>query len=258
MTPEQPEMGKPDYGQVLREPQVLIGVLHDIQAQLHAVLADSSEVLRELDKTTPDRERLRHDAKRVLAGIELLVATTDNARVLQVMDDAEDFDLGGLVRHGVQVLEELGASRGVRVDYRNELPRPTVMHGSARQLRLVVYNLLLNAIKYSTRRPGDQSKVTVSLRKEGPRVALIIANVGPPIPPDEVEAIFQPSYRGRSAVARAPGSGLGLFVAREVVRRHQGELEIRSEATGSTGHIVTTTAYLPGSLFLGSTDAERP
>jgi signal transduction histidine kinase len=143
--------------------------------------------------------------------------------------DCRRVDLVGLARRCVS--EHLPAGRSVRLEaQRDEL---FGMWDEARLSR-VVGNLLDNALKYSER---DQV-VAVSVHEERDGwVVLSVRDEGVGIPADDLPRVFERFYRGRNAVEQAPGTGLGLAVARQIVEQHRGS--VRIESRPGAGTIVT-------------------
>jgi PAS domain S-box-containing protein len=99
-------------------------------------------------------------------------------------------------------------------------------------LRQVLVNLVENALKYSPR--GGRIELTVA--NHGDTVRLLVRDQGLGIPPSEQEQIFEKFYRLDVEMTRGVGgSGLGLFISREIVTQMDGTLTVRSEpGAGST------------------------
>jgi PAS domain S-box-containing protein len=103
---------------------------------------------------------------------------------------------------------------------------PAVALADEDKLRQVLVNLLDNAIKYSP----DGGDVTVELAGGHGRVRLSVRDSGLGIPATEQERIFEKFYRLDPALTRGVGgSGLGLFISRELVARMGGSLTVRSQ-----------------------------
>jgi PAS domain S-box-containing protein len=103
------------------------------------------------------------------------------------------------------------------------------------KLRQVLVNLLDNAIKYSP----DGGDVTVELNGGHGRVRLCVRDRGLGIPPGEHERIFEKFYRLDPALTRGVGgSGLGLFISRELVSRMGGSLTVRSQPGEGASFVV--------------------
>ena len=106
-----------------------------------------------------------------------------------------------------------------------------VVVGDADELRAAVWNLIDNAVKYSS---ADDVRIQVRLETaEDGRLAVRVADSGVGISPGELKRIFRRFYRIPTGVAvRAKGSGLGLFIVRSVARKHGGRAFAESDGTG--------------------------
>ena len=92
-------------------------------------------------------------------------------------------------------------------------------------IRRAVENLINNAIKYST----PQTPITVGLYEFANRAIVSVANLGPPIPADQIEAIFQLFRRGAVGGEKSRnGWGIGLPYVRSVAERHAGSISVES------------------------------
>jgi signal transduction histidine kinase len=112
---------------------------------------------------------------------------------------------------------------------------PAVAIADEDKLRQVLVNLLDNAIKYSP----DGGDVTVELSGGAGRVRLTVRDSGLGIPPGEQERIFEKFYRLDPALTRGVGgSGLGLFISRELVSRMGGSLTVRSQPGEGAAFVV--------------------
>jgi signal transduction histidine kinase len=99
------------------------------------------------------------------------------------------------------------------------LARPTA-------LRRVVGNLVGNAVRHA-----GSARLTMTVRDAEFRLA--IDDDGPGIPPHQIEAVFQPFYRAdASRGSGMPGSGLGLYIARDLLEREGGRIALANRAGG--------------------------
>jgi signal transduction histidine kinase len=109
-------------------------------------------------------------------------------------------------------------------------PHPVVIHADADRVQRVVENLIGNAIKYSP--AGGPVEVSVGVVAE--HGVLRVRDYGIGIPPAVLPHIFVRSYRAPGAGAHAPGLGLGLTIAAEVVHRHGGTITaVAAESAGT-------------------------
>jgi signal transduction histidine kinase/HAMP domain-containing protein len=111
--------------------------------------------------------------------------------------------------------------------------RPVV--ADRERVSLVLDNLIANAIRYG----GDSGEVVVRARDDGSALRIEVADRGPGIPAEYLTAVFDKYVR----VPGAPkgGAGIGLYIAREIVRAHGGDIGVTSEP----GHGATFWFTLP-------------
>jgi signal transduction histidine kinase len=95
-----------------------------------------------------------------------------------------------------------------------------------KMLREVLSNLIDNALKYTP--AGGGIWVQVSQQKN--LQAIVIADTGSGIPPQDLPQLFERHYRGVQAQTAIPGSGLGLAIARELLQAMQSDIQIFSPA----------------------------
>ncbi|MEN6641048.1 MAG: ATP-binding protein [Armatimonadia bacterium] len=103
----------------------------------------------------------------------------------------------------------------------------------------VLHNLASNAIKYN--RPGGTIRYQLQRKEETAR--LTVTNTGVGVPPEDLHKVFQRFYRANKARDRAvDGVGLGLSLAREIVRAHGGELALVSSRDDHTTFVLSLPA----------------
>jgi len=140
-------------------------------------------------------------------------------------------DVGSVVSELIETVEEAGAVDGHRLEI--DLPtEPLAAEADREKLRQVFSILVENALKYSP----DGGKVTVAARRTSDGVEVRVVDEGAGIPVAEQERIFRKFYRAESTVRNgAGGTGLGLFIARELVTAMGGRIWVESaEGEGSS------------------------
>ncbi|HYZ57716.1 MAG TPA: HAMP domain-containing sensor histidine kinase [Streptosporangiaceae bacterium] len=133
--------------------------------------------------------------------------------------DRVPVDLSDVAAGAVEETAGEAAAAGITVD---AAPDPAPATGDPILLERLALNLVRNGIRHN--HPGGW--VTVSTRLAGPGlVELVVANSGPPVPPQQVETLFEPFRRlGDSRTGHPQGAGLGLSIVRSVVQTHGGYL----------------------------------
>jgi len=218
--------------------QQFVGVVsHELKTPVAVIQAYADVLLRRAeragDKANIDViNRIREQSERMLYMVDQVL---DLQRLEGGMMSLEPsrFDLAALAR---RVAEEMGT---LSQKHRLLAPDrgPVYVVADRRRLEQVLSNLLQNAIKYSPA-GGD---VTVRVRpdpEKQERALVSVSDQGLGIAPEEQAHVFDRFYQGRHRLHEGHvGLGLGLYISRELVRRHGGEMWVESEpGHGSTFH----------------------
>ena len=169
-----------------------------------------------------------------LAEMETLInAMLDTARLDgdQLRLDVTAVDLREVVDDAVRRCE-IFVQAGQRVGLRCP-DRPVPVRADRERMITVVANIVNNAIKYSV----DGTDVTCALQVEGETATVAISDAGIGVAPEDLGTLFTRFGRVRSdpRVRGVPGTGLGLYLARELTRAHGGDVLVRSQpGVGST------------------------
>ncbi|MDP8961640.1 MAG: ATP-binding protein [Actinomycetota bacterium] len=210
---------------------------HELKTPVSGIQALSEALCVTVDR---DPERARALVERMGGEAERLgTLVRDLLDLHRLEDDSADLrrglvDLAALVRHEVERLGPLGAEQAIEVE--TDLPKRALMGGVEEDLRLIVANLLDNAVGYN--RPGG--KVAVRLHRVDGDWQLDVHDTGIGIPRQDLDRIFERFYRVDVARSRATGgTGLGLSIVRHATERHGGKVMVESVlGEGSTFHVV--------------------
>jgi len=146
------------------------------------------------------------------------------------LETSAEIELGpiallGVVEQAVAQMSPQAEERQIVISLQADTPLPLVL-GNADYLLQVFLNLLDNGCKYS--RPGDRVEVTLRRHREGVECAVCDTGLG--IPAEHLPHVTRRFYRvDRRGIE---GSGLGLALVKEILRRHQSHLTIESRAEG--------------------------
>ncbi len=206
---------------------LLSSLSHDLRTPLAAVVGAASS-LRALGDGMDQATRLdlltliEEEGERLnrLIG-NLFDMTRIEAGRLAVRRDA--IDAGEVLGQALARLRRIDSS--FRVDLHAEPDLPAAS-GDAVLLEQVLVNVLDNARKYA----GAPEPVDIYLRSEGEWVVIAITDHGGGIPPGELDRIFEKFYRAGGADGRAPGTGLGLPIARGFLKAMGGTIRAESPA----------------------------
>ncbi|AUV82693.1 hypothetical protein C2R22_14425 [Salinigranum rubrum] len=172
-----------------------------------------------------DDEEGRAALERVTRACENVAELTDTAYdlVTVLAEDADEenglqteaVDVLGVLDEEVRKLQDRYDEVAVNVEYDADLAGTTVVANEL--LHSVFGNLLSNAVSHND---SDPPRVSVSAEREGLRFRVRIADNGPGLPDDQKRAVFEKDVRGLDS----DGTGIGLFLVRELVTRFGGSV----------------------------------
>lgn len=215
--------------------QFLSVAAHELKNPLTALLGNTQLLVRRANDggalAPAEQRRLHTIAAQARRLNQLLTDLLDlsHLEMGQFVITRQALDLAALVS---TILAETQAQLTRHTLSYEPSPGPVVVVGDALRLEQVLQNLLSNAIKYS---PAG-GVVSVRVAPQGQRVALQVADQGVGIAAEVVPQIFQRFYRadGRDSQPIG-GTGIGLYVVAEIIRLHDGEIQVEStEGQGST------------------------
>lgn len=205
-----------DLAHELRTP--VSTLLSRIEAAQDGVLADEATNLEAMHAETLRLARLLDDLARLA-----------DAERPGLLIEKQVLDLAELGRREGEVFGPLFASKGV--DFATEL-EPTSVRGDPDRLGQVVSNLLSNALRYTE----ASGRVELRVRREDEWAVLEVADTGLGIAPEDLKHVFKRFWRGEKSRSRATGgAGIGLAIVHELVRAHDGRIDVESKpGAGST------------------------
>lgn len=196
---------------------------HELRTPLAVLITGADVVLRhpepDLDLYREGLERSRNAAERLRDAVgELLVDARGRARAI----DRRATDLTALVREVFAETRAFAASRAVRLELGGAPSAEAPVDGPS--VHRAVANLVHNAVKHA---PAG-SAVAVAVERTAAGVTVTVTDEGPGIPAAERDHVFERFWRGD----RAPGTGLGLPIARQIAEAHGGEIALLESARG--------------------------
>ncbi|HET7129196.1 MAG TPA: ATP-binding protein [Gaiellaceae bacterium] len=211
-------------------------VSHELRTPMTAVLGAANTLLRpDLDVTPETRrellEMIASQAARLSHVTEsvLLAGRLDRG---EVAVDTDPIDVDAIAHEAVEVLRRNAPAHVVLTE---RLSGAGTALGDAARLQQVLINVLDNAVKYSP----SGGTVTLETARNGRRVSIVVSDEGAGISEADSVRIFEKFYRGDPTHRLVPGgTGLGLYISRELVERMRGRLELApAHGAGSTFRI---------------------
>jgi len=219
----------------IRATDRLLSIFHDIRGSLVSTAAGLKLVKRGIYGEISDdvTERLR-EAK---AKINKLVGMVEESMNQVLIGHPQKTDCGCWdLRQDIikPVLEECAEEiRDHEITIVNQVesfPGPTIpVNGSKFFLRSVFRNLLTNAIKYG----GQGCTVTVAIKDQGSCYRLQVANTGQPLSRESGARLFRFPHRQKEGVRKLHGLGMGLYLSRNIIKGHGGDIWYEPSSNGS-------------------------
>lgn len=204
--------------------RVSAGIAHEIRnplaaiAQANALIAEdvagmrAEELTRMVASNVQRLKRLVDDVTEVAPGVQ------PDTQALDISALVHETCVDWVVVNGL----EAGAD-DVSGRFQLQIAEPD-LHAlfDAEHLRRVLVNLLDNALRHANDSPGA---IRVTLRRAGDGLDLVVRSAGDPVPSEVERHLFEPFFSTRSR-----GSGLGLYICRELCERHGGRIDLRRAA----------------------------
>lgn len=242
----------------------LAAMSHELQTPLSAVLASSDLIMRAASPATGHGDNARIDAAYILDAAE--DAHTAARQLLSMIDtildvarleagrfdlESDHVDLAQVIRACVKQSDAAAAAAELllAIDLPEGLPS---VRGDERRLRQALHHLLTNAVKFTD--AGGQ--IRISVQRDGPQGDLLlkVSDTGIGIAEADLDRVFEPFARPEAGpIGRYPGTGLGLYVSRALMRAHGGELLLRSRP----GEGTTATMLIPNERLFSSRDTQQ-
>ena len=184
-----------------------------------------------------ERQQAAENANRA---VERLTRLLNDLRKLSDLEERSiermPVDIPELLDDVVDAARTIPAYRGRNVSlFISKVPAPLpLVRGDRDLLSLAVYNLVENALKYSS----QNDSVEVRALEDGKAVVVEVADSGGGIASEDLSKIFEELYRGSNARS-TEGSGLGLALVNRIISLHGGQIDVRSRQNGPRGTVFT-------------------
>jgi sigma-B regulation protein RsbU (phosphoserine phosphatase) len=214
--------------EVARLREQFVAILgHDLRNPLSSIVGGLNFLSRELQSEKAGKvvSLMRGSTDRMFSLINDML---DFARLkggAGINIELADIDLKPVLN---QVIDELRTSRPDR-SIGSRISLPEAIRCDPARIAQLVSNLLANALTHG----AIDGPVLVEAAATEDQMTIAVSNTGEPIPEDVQDRLFQPFFRA-GATSGNQGLGLGLYIASEIARSHQGRLEVTSDAAKTT------------------------
>ncbi|MCP4605467.1 MAG: response regulator [Proteobacteria bacterium] len=237
------------------------GIAHEINNPLSLLSMTIPFVTNEIDSLVTEVES-------GMAEDRLKTSLTQICSSIKMTEEAVDFlmrlasDLHSLGRtekqepRPVKIAEVVGtAMRLVRhqLKYKAEVildvDEELAVSGHASRLVQVFINLLTNAARAIQHGPPNENNVSITAGIDGDNVVIKVSDTGIGIPEDHIEKIFKPFFTF-SLKNDDPGTGIGLAIVNEIIKEHEGSIQVSSKKGGGTTFVIHLPALASATALL--------
>jgi nitrogen-specific signal transduction histidine kinase/ActR/RegA family two-component response regulator len=220
--------------------QFLATLSHELRTPLNAIYGWA----RILEAGPLDETATRRATEAILrnaaAQVQLIEDLFDVSRVItgNMRLDVRPLNVPAVLEAALDTVRPTAAAKGVHLE-RIFDPRVGALMGDPARLQQAVWNLLMNAVKFTPR----DGRVDVHLRLAGDHIEIVVSDTGEGIAPEHMPRIFQRfGQADSSSTRRHSGLGIGLALVRHLVELHGGTVSAQS---GGPGLGATFTVMLP-------------
>jgi len=211
--------------------QFVYSVSHDLRAPLSSILGLTR--IYELTNELPEKDAIVKLISDRANTLDLFIREIlDYSRNARMEVKLKDVHIATMVRDVVNGLQHMTGME--RITFNWDLDEDIVIRTDPERLKVVVTNLISNAVKYSD--TGKNSYVEISSRYEGNNWKFVVTDNGIGIESKHIPKVFEMFYQ---AHANSQGSGLGLYIVTEAVDRLGGKIEVDSKYAMGTTFMVT-------------------
>jgi signal transduction histidine kinase len=187
-----------------------------------------TELLKVIEDREPNKQYVQKALDNVIKLERLIEDLLDVSKIQsgQLELSMKEFDVDQLIDETIASVQLVTGTHSITREDEND---HTLISADRRRIEQVLTNLLSNAIKYS---PGEK-QISVSSFQSGDKLIIKIRDYGIGIPKDEQKDIFERFYRAKGTSITISGFGLGLYICRDIINRHQGKIWVEEEDKGS-------------------------
>lgn len=209
---------------------------HQLRAPITAVQGYAANLLEGSYGVLPDY--LRDPLNTIREATRLMVNSIEDylniSRIEQgrMKYEKSEFDVADLAKKVVNELTPVAAKKNLALSI--NAPEDLKVTADIGKIKQVITNLVDNAIKYT-----NEGSVSVAVEHVDAKAKITITDTGVGIPPEEIGALFEKFKRARGAnKVNTSGTGLGLYVAKQLIEGHGGAIRIESDGVGKGSRFI--------------------
>jgi signal transduction histidine kinase len=200
--------------------ELTASIAHEVNQPITGVVTNAGACLRWLTNDTPDLDRARAAANRIVRDGQRAAEIISRIRRIFVKGSPqrEPVDISQLLRETAELLRPEVSHYGIviRADLATDVPEALA---DRVQVQQVVVNLIMNGVDAMRNTIGLRELVVSSRRSDDEHVLISVSDTGVGLPPEQVDQLFNAFF-----TTKPQGTGMGLSISRSIVDAHEGRL----------------------------------
>lgn len=207
-------------GRVTTMGELTASIAHEVNQPIAGVVTNASACLRWLAGDTPDLEKARAAATRIVRDGTRAADIISRIRQIFVKGGShrQSVNVNQLVRETIDLLSNEATRHAITIRMTLADDAPLVMADRV-QLQQVVVNLVMNSIDAMKAVKGARELGLTSQRSDTGQLSVSVSDTGLGLPQDEMDRLFDPFF-----TTKPHGTGMGLSISRSIIEAHQGQL----------------------------------
>ncbi|MFZ9847622.1 MAG: sensor histidine kinase [Flavobacteriales bacterium] len=208
----------------------LMAITHELKTPIASIKL----LLQTISSRKLEQQQIQDLSKKAIDDADRLNQLVENILIATKIDERlyllnkEEISLNHLIE---KLISNSAFQKTHRINFSVKNDTEILLHADTSGMISIISNLLENAIKYSP----EGSEINISLREENGVIHFSVADAGEGIPDEEKENIFMKFYRiGNENTRKKKGTGLGLFIVKNLVLLHNGTIEVKNNSTKGT------------------------
>ena len=204
---------------------------HQLRSPLTAIKGYASMVVDgdygEVNKEAKDAISRIYESSQNLAKIVEDLLNVSKIEQGGMKYDMAPFDMNEVAESVTKELSIVAEGKGLKMNFLSEGVKDCMVNGDKDKIRQVVINFVDNSIKYT-----KTGEINVKVEKVGDKVLFSVKDTGMGMTPEIKATLFQKFARGEGARMNTSGTGLGLYLTKEISEAHGGRVYVESEGMG--------------------------
>lgn len=210
----------------------LVTLVHDLKtptyAQLNTLSMLNRGVFGKLNSEQREMISLTQESCRYMSNLIGTIMETYNCDCGEINLQKSNFDIAKLVSVVCEEADILSKENNQRIVFHNECQNPMI-YADMLQMRRVVFNLLSNAVTYGFK----GTVIDVVLKSYDNNIEFYVKNMSKQIPENELATVFDKYKKTKFSLSKKVGTGLGLYLVRQITELHCGRVYANSYTDGS-------------------------